>query len=108
MTCDQFEFDPPDSEQSLDLAIATTSRHWPDLQSVLRACGASGHQRPLPKPDWPHWPMIAEHLARFGALKLPRPTELREIVLLCDDWNDIEIGLAFGPSLVWYHWTTSA
>jgi hypothetical protein len=26
-------------------------------------------------------------------------------VLLRDGWDDVEVGLSFGPVLVWYHWS---
>lgn len=46
--CGQWEFDPPDSEQGLELAIAAPSRHNPDLSALLAACGASARHGPPP------------------------------------------------------------
>ena len=108
VSCDQYEFDPPDSEQSLELAIAAPSSHCPDLRTLLRACGASSDQGPSAAAGWPRWSMVAEHLARFAGLELPRPTGLRQTLLLRDDWDDVELGVAYGSLLVWYHWSTSA
>ncbi len=108
VTCDQWEFDPPDSEQSLELAIAAPSRHCPDLAALLAECGASARDGPPPPSGWPRWREVAVHLERFAGVSLPPPPQVRAAVLLCDDWNDVELGVAFGSVLVWYHWSTSA
>ena len=48
--CDQAEFDPPDSEQSLEISIAAPSRHCPDLSALLASSGASATSGPCPRP----------------------------------------------------------
>ncbi len=106
--CDQYEFTPPDSEQALDLALAAPSRHCPDLAALLAACGASAQDGPPPPAQWVRWGEIAAHLERFAAVSLPHPTQMREAVLLRDDCDDVELGVAFGSVLIWYHWSTSA
>jgi hypothetical protein len=106
--CDQYEFEPPDSEQSLELAIATPSHHFPDLKSLLVACEASAHNDSAPPPGWRRWQMIASHLKQFADIDMPHPNQLRGAMLICDDWNDVEVGIAFGSTLVWYHWLTTA
>jgi hypothetical protein len=108
ISCDPFEFDTPDSEESLELAIASPSYYCPDLRSLLIACGASATHGPTIAVDWPRWRTIALYLPRFGGLELPRPTAIRESVLLRDEWDDVEVGLAYGSVLVWYHWSTTA
>jgi len=108
VTCDQWEFDPPDSEQALDLALATPSRHCRDLAALLAACGASARDGPPPPRGWARWGKVAAHLERFAGVALPHPTQVRAAVLLRDDWDDVELGVAFGSVLVWYHWSTSA
>jgi hypothetical protein len=108
ISCDPFEFDTPDSEESLELAIASPSYYCPDLRSLLSACGASAVHGPAIAVDWPGWRTIALYLPRFAGLELPRPTALRESVLLRDDWDDVEVGIAYGSVLLWYHWSTTA
>src|SRR4051794_838058 len=108
VSCDQFEFAPADSEQELELVIAAPSRHCPDLRSLLTACGASSVEgTPVPA-GWPRWTEVAAHLRQFAGLELPHPSQLAVTVLLREDWNDVELGIAFGADMVWYHWSTSA
>jgi hypothetical protein len=108
VSCDQFEFDPPDSEQLLDLALASPSRHCPDLPTLLNACGASASDGPPLPPGWIRWTEVTAHLERFAGLALPHPTQVQSAILIRDDWDDVELGIAFGSVLVWYHWSTTA
>ena len=108
VSCDQYEFDPPDSEQTLDLAIASSSCHYPHLASLLAKCGASSPNGSSLPVDWPRWPEVVTQLSRFAGLELPPLSQLREAVLLQDDCGEVEIAVAFGTTFVWYHWSTSA
>jgi hypothetical protein len=108
ITCDQLEFDPAESEQALDLAISHTSRYYPDLPSLLAVCGASARVGLSPPLNWAKWDTVLRHLRLYAGLELPHPTQWREAVILCDDWNDVELGIAAGSLFIWYHWTTSA
>src|SRR3954468_21007777 len=49
ISCDQFEFDPPDSEQSLELALSDPRQHQA-LRSLLAECGASANPGTPPEP----------------------------------------------------------
>lgn len=106
LSFDQYEFDPPDSEQALDLAISYLGRHR-GLEVFLDECGVSRTRLPLP-PNWARWSAAAEHLRAFAGIELPQPSKWREAVLLCDEWNDLELGIAIDSLLIWYHWSTSA
>ena len=108
LSCDQDEFDPPESEQSLELAISSPSRRQPNLTALLIACGASVCNGAPPPTGWHRWQTIANHLRRFAAVDLPHPSQLREAMLLRDDWDDVELGVAVGSLLIWYHWSTTA
>lgn len=99
--CGQWEFDPPDSEQGLELAIVAPSRHSPDLSALLAACGASARHGPPPV-GWVRRVAVAAHLERFAGIVLPVPPECQAVILR-DDWDDVELGVAFGSVLVWYH-----
>ncbi len=106
--CDQYEFDPPESEQELEVVLAEPSRHCPDLPALLVACGASAQDgSPLPV-EWDRWDQVAAHFKRFLGVVLPNPSQVRSAVLLRDDWNEVELGIAFDSMLVWYHWRTTA
>ena len=105
--CDQYEFDQADSEQSLELILAAPSRRCPDLATLLATCGASVQDGIPPPFDWRRWAEVATHLERFAGVNLPHPSQIRA-VLLRDDWDDVELGIAFESVLVWYRWSTSA
>ena len=107
LSFDQHEFAPPASEQSLDLVISSPPQHT-DLTSLLAACGASAVAAPPPPPGWPRWVTVADHLRRLAGVELPHPSQWRDAALISDDWNDVELGVAVGSVLVWYHWFTTA
>lgn len=104
---DQYEFDTPDSEQSLDLAISSPSQHA-DLAALLAACGASVRAASAPPPNWRRWVEVADLLGRFAGIELPHPSRWREAMLISDEWNDLELGISVKTILVWFHWSTSA
>lgn len=108
ITCDQDEFGVPESEQSLSLAIATPSRSCPDLQAFLLACEKSELPRQPLVSNLQRWQQIAAHLKEFANLELPPQEHMRETWMISDDWNNVELVLAFDAVFVWYHWSTSA
>jgi hypothetical protein len=52
--------------------------------------------------------MIREHLRRFAGVELPHLGGCREVVLIRDAWDDVELAIASGADLIWYHWHTTA
>ncbi len=108
MSFDQDEFDPPDSEQFLELALSSPGRRHQDLATFLADCGASAISGRTPDVGWGRWEMISEHLSRFARLNLPGIGGCREVVLLRDDWDDLELAITSGAYLIWYHWYTTA
>ncbi|WP_425395461.1 hypothetical protein [Aeoliella sp.] len=108
ITCDQDEFEVPESEQSLSLAVSAASRRCPDLEAFLAACEKSDLPRRALPAKWHRWQQVALHLQRIAFLDLPAQEHLRESRVASDDWNDVELVLAFDSVFVWYHWCTSA
>jgi hypothetical protein len=104
---DQYEFDPPDSEQDIELVISTSPRHA-GLKTFLADCGVSAKSAPPPASIWPRWQPVADHLNRFAGIQLPHVSKWRELIILHDEWDDLELGIAAGPHLIYYHWSTSA
>lgn len=51
--------------------------------------------------------MVSEHIYKFAGLEILHPSKMTAL-LLNDDWNDVELGLCFGSTFLWYHWYTSA
>src|SRR5947209_6138848 len=62
LSFDQWEFDSPDSEQSLDLALAAR-REYPDMAAFLAACGtdSAGLSPTRPLASVPRAGMVADH-----------------------------------------------
>jgi hypothetical protein len=104
---DQFEFNPPESEQELELVISSSGQHR-DLQALLSTCGASATSANPPAANWTRWQQVAEHLRSLAQLELPHQSQWHEITLLRDEWDELEIGIAVGPFIICYHWQTSA
>jgi hypothetical protein len=104
---DEFEFEPVESEQEVELAISSPRQHG-DLQTLLSNCGASSRSVTPPPLNWTRWQFVAEHLRCLAGLELPHSTQWREAVLLHDEWNELEFGVAFGSILIWYRWRTTA
>lgn len=107
LSFDQFEFDSPESEQSLDLVISSPPRHA-DLSQFLADCGASTADGRPPDPNWSRWYTFADHLRRFAGLDLPHPSKCRAILLIRDESDDLELATAAGPVVIWYHWLMTA
>jgi hypothetical protein len=103
---DQYEFDDPSSEEALELAVSSSRQVWP-LAAFLAVCGASERVgRPLPA-GWPRWAEVAAAVRKRAGVDLPA-AEACEVVLLSDDWDDVELAVVAGSVLVWYHWWTTA
>jgi hypothetical protein len=104
---DQYEFDSPDSEQSLEVVISSPRQH-DGLKAFLSECRASSDVAPPPAPGWDHWPSVTENLRSLAGVVLPEMSQWREGALFRDEWDDVEVAIAAGPFLVWYHWLTTA
>lgn len=104
---DHFEFDPPSSEQSLELAISSPSQHN-EFDSFLKSCKASSTGSSTPSSNWSRWQQVSDHLKELVGIAMPHPSQLRTATIINDDWNDAEIAFAFESYLIWYHWLTSA
>jgi hypothetical protein len=112
--CDQDEFYPRESEQSLDLAI-TSTRGYRDLDAFLaddrvlvRYLGAPGMVGGVAAPPrWDRWSGIIEHLLLFAGIDLStlRPREVR---VFADEWNCLAVAASIGDWYFWYCWETSA
>jgi hypothetical protein len=107
LSFDQFEFDSPCSEQSIEIAVATPSQYL-YLESFLADCGASDSTGPPITPSWMKWNVTADDFHRRAGIELPHPSQWRESALIDDEWNDLEIAVAAESILIWYHWYTTA
>jgi hypothetical protein len=106
LSFDQYEFDSPSSEESLNLAISSTWQHR-DLAAFLMECGANGRHSSQPSGDWDRWSEVVEYTHRFASLHLP-PLSACHVLWLSEDWNELELVVETGSLFVWYHWWTTA
>jgi len=106
LSFDSYEFDVPESEESLDLAISSLQQHQ-DLAPFLADCDASAQVGSAPPEGWPRWAEVVKSVRRYAGLELP-PAETCRVVVLSDDWDDLEVAVAAESLLVWYHWWTTA
>jgi hypothetical protein len=112
LSFDQFEFDPPDSEQALVISIAARDdRTFPDVAAFAcavwgdEASGKLAHPVPFAEDIGPG--NVRAYLRRYAGIELPTPCDWSTHVL-SDEWNDWEAVLA-GPAIfVRYHWWTTA
>lgn len=103
---DYDEFDPPEGENFLQIAIATR-KQCPQLADFLDRCGASTHAGSLATPQWPRWPEIVESLRSRAQFELP-PRQECDVTILNYEWNDLEIVICTESTMIWYHgWTTA-
>lgn len=106
LSFDYYEFDPSESEQTLDLAISSLEQH-PTYDEFLTDCGVA--VRPgldLPE-DWPQWRGVTDAIHTRTGLRLA-PRGSCEVLALSDDWDDLELFIRTGSVLIWYHWWTTA
>jgi hypothetical protein len=106
LSFDAYESDTTSSEESLDLALSSARQH-PTLAAFLAECGASSQAGESPPADWCRWEWVVETVRLRTGLELPPIRECR-VVLLSDDWDDVEMAVVSGSVLVWYHWWTTA
>jgi hypothetical protein len=106
LSFDQYEFETASSEESLALAISSSQQH-PVIKVFLAECGASVATPSPPPPRWDRWSEVAEYTHRFAGLHLP-PIHACRVLVLRDDWNDLELVVEVESQLVWYHWWTTA
>lgn len=103
---DQYEFDEPSAEQTLEVAISSVPRHG-DLPSFLTECGATLRDGMPATQDWSRWAEIAANMRRFAGIEVVRNAG-SPFLLLNDDWDDCEVAFQSGSLFVWYHWWTTA
>ena len=110
---DQDEFEYSESEEQLEVAVATKGRrhHFPDVSSFCQSVREPSLAAPLPIPvefeKLASAANIRAYLQRFAQVSLPQPCNWPTYVL-SSDWDDVEVVIA-GPAIhIHYHWWTTA
>jgi hypothetical protein len=112
LTFDRWEFDPPDGEEGLEIAIAAKDdRTYPNVAAFARAVyGIKSDGKlssPVPFTEQICPGHLRELLRRYARVELPTPCHWQTHIL-SNEWNDFDAVLA-GPTLfIRCHWWTSA
>ncbi|MBX9625650.1 MAG: hypothetical protein K2X82_17750 [Gemmataceae bacterium] len=59
-----------------------------------------------PPAGWSRWAEVVAAVRERAGVELPA-AEACEVVVLSDDWDDLELAVVARPVLVWYHWWTT-
>src|ERR1700749_3889888 len=116
LTFDQWEFDPPDGEEGLEISIAAKNDFlYPNVVAFARAVHGFNFGENLVAPV----PFTEElgaakgpghvrtYLEPYAGLQLPATCDWPTHVV-SNDWNDFDAVLV-GPTMyVRYHWSTTA
>jgi hypothetical protein len=112
VSIDQFEFDNPSSEESLEIAVSKRSSFpFPDVQSFVAARRHTQSNKPLGKPvafDGKFgYGLVREYLQRFAGVSIPVlctwPT-----YILADGEGESELIMCAPDHWIHYRWATSA
>lgn len=112
VTVDQFEFEDPQTEEHLEIAIASRARFpFPEVESfLLSRVGPEAMPKPGSIVNFDMllgYGLVREYLHRFAGIELPVdcawPTHVLE-----DSPDTWELVLAAPDSFIHYVWTTSA
>lgn len=112
LTFDQYEFDPPDAEEGLEISIVTKrDLPFPDVVAFASAVLGSDSAQKLPPPiafqAWGRAAGARAYLQRYASVMLPGSCDWPTYVV-SDDWDDSD-ALIVGPDmLIRYHWWTTA
>jgi hypothetical protein len=112
VSIDQFEFDNPSSEESLEIAIAVRSPFpFPDASRFLevRLGNAAAAKVPAPIPFQEHfgYGLVRKYTKHFTGAAVPEPCNWPTHVLADgpDEWNLVLCG---PEHFIHYVWSTSA
>jgi hypothetical protein len=112
LTFDQFEFNPPDSEENLHLWIAAKGDlPFPDVRSFVASAmsveAASALRWPIPFSDSFGYGMVREYLLRFAGVAVP-PACVWPTYLLLDDDQEWDGVFEADGLFIRYHWWSTA
>jgi len=111
-TMDQFEFDDPQSEEMVEVAVASRSGFpYPNTaEFVAAAVGQHAASRLIdarPFEDLSEKNKVRKYLGQFTTVQLPSPWEWPTYVI-GEEWNECHVIRCSPEGFVSYRWTTSA
>jgi hypothetical protein len=110
---DQFEFDDPGSEESLEIDLSRKSRFpHPDVKafvaSAVGVAAASSLGNPVPFYSNSHRSQVAEYLKRFAGVDVPTHCDWPTYELEKESWDQAHLIICTPGVFVRYQWSTSA
>lgn len=112
LTFDQWEFEPPDGEEGLEISIAAKNNLlYPNVAAFADAVYGIKSDRnlasPIPFSEGIGPGNVRTYLQRYAGLDLPTPCDWPTHVIL-NDWNDFDAVLVGPTMFIRYHWSTTA
>ena len=112
LTFNQYEFDPPDAEEGLEISIATKrDRRIRDVVAfAAEVLGVDASKRlpsPVPFTEAIGPGHVRTYLHRYAGVTLPTPCDWPSYIF-SNDWNDFDAVLVGPEIFVRYHWSTTA
>ena len=112
LSFDQFEFDRPDSEEHLEIAVSLRGAFpHPDVQSFVASAVSVAASKALPEAhpfnEKYGYGLVRQYLHRYAGVVLPEPCSWPTHVLTNSD-NEYHVVLCGPESFICYLWSTSA
>ncbi|MBC3917611.1 hypothetical protein H8L32_09020 [Undibacterium sp. CY18W] len=107
ISCDYHELGNADYGSVLNFIISSPVQHG-DLTHFLAACQVDTSKAIGIMKSWPNHFEIVRNLKQFANIDLPHPSQWRESLLFQDEWNECEVAINVGDTLIWYCWSTSS
>jgi hypothetical protein len=106
---DGFELGERDREESLEVAFGS-KRQFATSAKFLAECGTEAAARTAANGsgDWQDITKYVQHyLKTFQNIEFPEIDQAHPVVL-CNEWNDVEVAVETMSEFAWYHWLTTA
>ncbi|MGJ7527470.1 hypothetical protein [Variovorax sp. GB1P17] len=110
---DQFEFDDPGSEESLEIDVSSQSRFpHPDVKAFVRSTVDVSHASALDEP-MPFYRVadracVSDYLKRFAKVDVPPHCDWPTYLLSKDSWDETHLVICGPTTFIRYHWSSSA
>jgi hypothetical protein len=110
---DQFEFDDPGSEESLEIDVSRPSRFpHPDVKAFVGSTVdfslAPTLDEPIPFYRVADRTRVGNYLRRFAKVDVPPHCEWPTYLLSSDSWDETHLVICGPTAFIRYRWSTSA
>lgn len=110
---DQYEFDDPGSEESLEIDLSQQSRFpHPNVKafvgSTVGVAATSSLGEPAPFYRNAHRSQVADYLKRFAGVDVPAHSDWLTYELDKESWDQVHLVICAPGIFIRYQWSTSA